>query len=125
MIRFGPFQIDESKRLLLRGNQPVKIERIPIDILLFLIRLRGRVVTRDEIAEQVWGGRYVETTDAINTAIRKIRRAIDDDADEPRYVRTVIGRGYQFIAEADTGEDLNEPTIERDRPENLSSYASA
>jgi len=98
MIRFGPYRIDIPQRQLLRGEQPLKIENIPLDILLLLIRERDRIVTREEIAEQVWGkGRHVEAADGINTAIRKIRRALDDDADEPGYIQTVIGRGYRFI----------------------------
>ena len=98
MIRFGPYRIDMPQRQLLRGEQPLKIENIPLDILLLLIQERDRIVTREEIAEQVWGkGRHVEVADGINTAIRKIRRALDDDADEPRYIQTVIGRGYRFI----------------------------
>lgn len=97
MIRFGPYRIDVPHRKLLRGEEPLKIENIPLDILLLLIRERDRIVTREEIAEQVWGrGRHVEAADGINTAIRKVRRALDDNADEPRYIQTMIGRGYRF-----------------------------
>ena len=98
MIRFGPYRIDVQQRELHCGEQPLKIENIPLDILLLLIRERDRIVTREEIAEQVWGrDRHVEAADGINTAIRKIRRALDDDADGPGCIQTVIGRGYRFI----------------------------
>ena len=112
MICFGPYRIDVPHRQLLRGEQLLKIENIPLDILLLLIRERDRIVTREEIAEQVWGrGRHVEVADGINTAIRKVRRALDDDADEPGYIQTVIGRGYRF-----TGVVVSELATEPEAP---------
>ncbi|MBI1787450.1 MAG: winged helix-turn-helix transcriptional regulator [Acidobacteria bacterium] len=115
MILFGPYRIDERQHQLLLGKQSLKIEKIPLEILMMLIRERDRVVSREEIADKVWGrDKYVEAADGINTAIRKVRRAIDDNADEPRYVRTVIGRGYQFIGDVKGGlEPVETPAAER------------
>jgi len=100
MLQFGPYRISEESRQLLCHEQVLKLEKIPFDILLLLIRERDRVVSREEIAECVWGpDRYVEAADGINTAIRKIRKSLDDNADEPQYIQTLIGRGYRFIGD--------------------------
>ena len=113
MIVFGPYRIDELQHQLLLGEQPLKIERIPLETLMMLIRERERVVSREEIAEKIWGrDKYVEAADGINTAIRKIRRAIEDDAGEPRYIRTVVGRGYQFIGVASESAVAAPPSVE-------------
>jgi DNA-binding winged helix-turn-helix (wHTH) protein len=77
---------------------------------LLLVERAGELVTREQIAECLWGRDvFVDVEQGINTAIRKVRRALNDCADEPRYLQTVVGRGYRFIGEpvydddADTG----------------------
>jgi len=68
-------------------------------VLILLVSRRGALVGRKEIRESLWGPRvFVEHDSAINTAVRKIRHALDDDADKPRFVETVVGKGYRFIA---------------------------
>jgi Tol biopolymer transport system component/DNA-binding winged helix-turn-helix (wHTH) protein len=107
MISFGNFQIDPVTHRLFEDGRPVKIERIPLDMLLLLIRRRESVVSRQEIADAVWGpGKFMEVDEGINTAIRKIRRALNENTDEPRFIATVVGRGYRFIAPV---EGLAEP----------------
>lgn len=97
MIVFGRFQIDPETQCLFEDGRPVKIERIPFEILLFLIRRRDSVVSRQEIADAVWGpGKFLEVDESINTAIRKIRRALKDSSDDPRFITTLVGRGYRF-----------------------------
>lgn len=100
MIVFGPYRMLEKEKTLLFQDQPVKIEKIPFDILLLLIQSRDRIVSREEITNAVWGqDRFVEAADGISTAVRKIRRALNDNADAPLYIQTVVGRGYRFICE--------------------------
>jgi Tol biopolymer transport system component/DNA-binding winged helix-turn-helix (wHTH) protein len=112
MITFGPFRIDEKLRQLYRGEQHLKLEKIPLEILLYLIEERERVVSREEIADRVWGkDKFVEAADGINTAIRKIRRAIDDNPETPLYIQTVFSRGYRFIGEA--AVDTVAPGVEK------------
>ena len=70
-----------------------------MDVLILLIDRRGELVTRDQIAEHIWGKpAYLDIDNSINAAIRKIRQALRDDADVPRFVQTVSGRGYRFVA---------------------------
>jgi len=98
MIAFGSFQLDPETYRLFDDGRPVKIERIPLAVLLFLIRRRDSVVSRQEIADAVWGpGRFMEVDESINTAMSKVRRALNENSEEPRFIATVVGRGYRFI----------------------------
>ena len=99
-IRFGDdFELDLRALELRRSGQPLKLERIPMELLLLLIERRGQLITRDEIVLRIWGKDvFLDTDNSINAAIRKIRQVLGDDAEEPRYVQTVTGRGYRFIA---------------------------
>src|SRR5208283_2775689 len=103
-IGFEDFDLDARNYRLRRSGQHVKLERIPLELLLLLADRAGEVVTREEIAERLWGkGVQLDTENAINTAIRKIRLALGDDPAQPRFVQTVTGKGYRFIARrADT-----------------------
>jgi TolB-like protein/DNA-binding winged helix-turn-helix (wHTH) protein/Tfp pilus assembly protein PilF len=73
------------------------MERIPMDLLILLVREGGRLVGRQEIIERLWGKDvHFDTDNSINTAIRKIRRALDEDPEKPQYIETVQGKGYRF-----------------------------
>jgi TolB-like protein/DNA-binding winged helix-turn-helix (wHTH) protein/Tfp pilus assembly protein PilF len=77
----------------------LKLERLPLQVLLILIEQKGQLVTREEIAGKIWGKDvFLDTDNSINGAIRKIRQVLNDDPQEPRYVQTLSGRGYRFIA---------------------------
>ena len=101
-IKFGAdCELDPNSYELRRSGRVLKLERIPTEILLFLVERRGQLVTRDEIAERVWGKDvFLDTDNSINGAIRKIRQALKDDPERPRYIQTISGRGYRFIAPA-------------------------
>ena len=99
MIRFAEFELDARAYQLRRSGHALKIERIPMEILLLLTEHPGELVTREQIVERVWGkGHFLDTDNSINGAIRKIRQLLRDDSDEPRFIQTVTGRGYRFIA---------------------------
>ena len=98
-IVFEDFDLDARAYRLRRAGEDVKLERIPLELLLLLAYRAGEVVTREEIVERLWGkGVHLDTENAINTAIRKIRVALGDDPTHPRFVQTVSGKGYRFIA---------------------------
>jgi Tol biopolymer transport system component/DNA-binding winged helix-turn-helix (wHTH) protein len=98
-IGFEDFDLDAGNYRLRRSGKDVKLERIPLELLLLLADRAGEVVTREEIVERLWGkGVQLDTENAINTAIRKIRLALGDDPAQPRFVQTVTGKGYRFIA---------------------------
>ncbi|MGH7779028.1 MAG: BREX system ATP-binding domain-containing protein [Candidatus Binataceae bacterium] len=98
--QFAEFELDRSAYQLRRNERPLRLERIPLDLLFLLIDRRGELVTREEIFDRIWGKNlFLDTDNAINTAVRKIRRALGDDPDAPRFVETVPARGYRFVAE--------------------------
>jgi TolB-like protein len=96
-VRFGKFVLDLRRYELTCSGQAIHLERIPMDLLILLIRENGRLIGRDEIIEQLWGtGLNFDTDNSINTAIRKIRQALGDDPGKPQYIETVPGKGYRF-----------------------------
>src|SRR5580700_11010167 len=99
-VRFGDdFELDGGMCQLRRSGRVLKLERIPMEVLLFLVQKRGELVTREQIVEKVWGKDvYLDTDNSINGAIRKIRQALRDDPEQPRFIQTITGRGYRFIA---------------------------
>ncbi len=99
-LRFGEsFELDPGGYLLRRSGQALRLERIPMEILLLLTEQRGQLVTREQIVERVWGkNAYLDVDNSINGAIRKIRQVLKDDPEHPRFIQTVTGRGYRFIA---------------------------
>jgi TolB-like protein/DNA-binding winged helix-turn-helix (wHTH) protein len=110
-IRFGEdFELDAASYTLRRAGRVLKLERIPMEILLFLIEQRGQLVSRQQIVERIWGEKiFLDTDNSINGAIRKIRSVLKDDAEEPRFVQTVTGKGYRFMAPVESRE---QPTTE-------------
>jgi DNA-binding winged helix-turn-helix (wHTH) protein len=110
-VRFGKFALDFGRFQLYRSGQPVRLEGLPLQLLMLLIRNRRRLVTRERIAEELWGkGVFVDVEQGINTAIRKIRMALQDDYLQPQCLQTVVGRGYRFVAEiGSNGEAIEVP----------------
>jgi DNA-binding winged helix-turn-helix (wHTH) protein len=99
IIRFDNFGLDYARFQLSRNGRPVRLEGLPLQLLMFLVEKRGELVSREQIAGALWSKDvFVDVEQGINTAIRKVRRALGDDADEPHYLQTVVGRGYRFVA---------------------------
>src|SRR5271170_120805 len=108
-IRIGEgYEVDLRPRRLRRGSHVLKLERIPFEILLLLLERRDEIVTRDEIVSRVWGkGVFLDTDNSIRGAIRKLRQALKDDAECPRFIQTITGQGYRFIAPVTPLEEEN------------------
>jgi len=99
VARFAEFELDSGRYELRREDHVLKLEKIPMDLLTILVESNGQLVTRDQIIERIWGKDvFLDTEHGINTAIRKIRQALGDDPEQPRFVQTVKGKGYRFIA---------------------------
>lgn len=99
ICRFGDFELDPAASRLRRKGRVVHLERIPLELLCLLVERRGQLVTREEILERIWGkGVFVDSENGINTAVRKVRRALNDDADAPQFITTVASKGYRFVA---------------------------
>ena len=96
---FDDFQLDFARFQLLRNGKPLRLEGLPLQLLIFLVENKGQLVTREQISAALWSKDvFVDVDQGINTAIRKIRRVLGDDAGEPQYLQTVVGRGYRFVA---------------------------
>ena len=103
VIKFAEFELDRDRYELRRRNSVLKLEKIPMELLVLLAETDGRLVTREEIVEKIWGNDvFLDTEHGINTAIRKIRQTLGDDRENPRFVQTVTGKGYRFIATTST-----------------------
>jgi len=98
-VNFGEYELDCRTGELRRNGSTVKLQPQPARVLAILVSRAGEIVTREELAEQVWGSEtYVDFEHGLNFAIRKIRSVLEDDADQPRFVQTIPKRGYRFIA---------------------------
>src|ERR1700678_1980797 len=98
-LRFGEnFELDTRAYELRRAGRALKLSRIPMELLFFLMEKRGQLVTRDQIIERIWGKDvFLDTDNGINAAIRKVRLVLKDDPLHPRFLQTITGRGYRFI----------------------------
>ena len=99
-VRFGPFRVDVSDERLWRDSEPVRLTRKAWGVLRVLLDARGRLVTKDTLAEAVWPGVHVGD-DSLTKAVRELRHALGDDQRAPRFIATVHGRGYRFVAPLD------------------------
>ncbi|MGA7234077.1 MAG: winged helix-turn-helix domain-containing protein [Bryobacteraceae bacterium] len=96
---YQPVELDLDRYELRRAGRRVDLERIPMELLILLAENPGRLLTRDEIVSHLWGKNpWLDPERNVNTAISKIRRALCDDAGQPSFVETVIGKGYRFTA---------------------------
>jgi TolB-like protein/DNA-binding winged helix-turn-helix (wHTH) protein/Flp pilus assembly protein TadD len=99
VVKFDEFELDCNRYQLLRAGRRIKLEKLPMELLILLLEKEGHLVTREEIVDRLWGPDvFLDTEHGINTAIRKIRNALRDDPERPRFVQTVTGKGYRFLA---------------------------
>ncbi len=101
-FEFDRFELDLGGYELRRSGRKVRLQRVPMDLLILLVERHGALITREEIATRLWVDAQVDTQSGINTAIRKIRQALGDGGEEPKFIETVVGKGYRFIAEVST-----------------------
>jgi DNA-binding winged helix-turn-helix (wHTH) protein len=100
IVRFDEFELDFGRFQLSRAGKPLRLEGLPLQLLCFLVENHRQLVTREQIADALWGKDvFVDVEQGINTAIRKIRIALGDDPVHPHSVQTAVGRGYRFVAE--------------------------
>jgi TolB-like protein/DNA-binding winged helix-turn-helix (wHTH) protein len=112
VIRLGDaLELDRRAYELRRSGRSLRLERIPMELLLLLVERRSELVTREEIIEKIWGKDvFLDTDSSINAGIRKIRQALKDDPERPLFVQTITGKGYRFVAAVEKS-DL--PSIEK------------
>ena len=102
---FDQFRLTPELYELTRAGRPVRLEKIPFDLLVLLVERRPELVSREAITSALWGnGGFQDLDQSLNTAIRKVRLALRDSADEPRFIQTVVGRGYRFLPDVSVKE---------------------
>jgi DNA-binding winged helix-turn-helix (wHTH) protein/Tol biopolymer transport system component len=100
-IRFGLYELDLVARELRRDGIPVKLQDRPFEVLTILVERHGEVVTRDDFRRLLWSAdTFVDFDASLNTSINKLRQALSDNAENPRFIATAGRRGYRFIAPA-------------------------
>src|SRR6266704_2049844 len=102
-ISFGPFRLVAAQRLLLEGDKPVRLGSRAFDILTALVERAGEVVGKEELIARAWPATYVEEAN-LKIQVSALRRALGDGQGDNRYVATVVGRGYNFVAPTREGE---------------------
>jgi Tol biopolymer transport system component/DNA-binding winged helix-turn-helix (wHTH) protein len=99
VIRFGKFEVDVRAGELRRGGLKLKLGGQPFDVLIALLEKPGQVITREELHDKLWlQDTFVDFEHGLNKAINKLREALGDDADNPRFIETLPRRGYRFVA---------------------------
>src|ERR1700758_649192 len=97
VVRFGPFKLDLKAGELLKGGSKILLQEQPLQILKMLVERAGEVVTREEIRRALWpNDTVVEFDHSINAAIKKLRQALGDSADNPQHIETLARRGYRW-----------------------------
>jgi predicted ATPase/DNA-binding winged helix-turn-helix (wHTH) protein len=109
ILRFANCELDVARVALRRDGREVKLEPQAFDVLCYLVEHRGEVVRKEQLLDGVWGDRFVSES-ALTTRIKSVRQALGDDGSRQAIIRTVHGRGYEFIA---TVEMLELPAVEQ------------
>src|SRR5436853_7474012 len=111
-IRFGEFELDHSGELRSQGRK-LKLQDQPFQILRILIERSGEIVTREELRKKMWpSDTFVDFDHGINNAIKRLREALGDTAETPRFVETLPRRGYRFIANLESAGGVTGPRIQ-------------
>jgi DNA-binding winged helix-turn-helix (wHTH) protein/WD40 repeat protein len=99
VFHFGPFELSEREGELRKNGVRIKLQEQPFRVLLELVASPGKVVAREDLHQKLWAAdTFVDFDVGLNTAIRKLRQALNDDADHPHYIETLAKRGYRFLA---------------------------
>jgi DNA-binding winged helix-turn-helix (wHTH) protein len=98
ILRFNDTELDVGRYEIRRNGRSLRLERLPMELLILLASRQGELVTREEVIERLWGkGVHLDVDQGINTAVRKIRMCLRDTAENPTYIQTVVGKGYRLI----------------------------
>src|SRR6185503_2877677 len=110
LYRFGPFNLDAHSGELRKHGTRLKLGGQPIQILIHLLERPGELVTREQLRERLWpADTFVDFDHGLNSAIKRLRQTLLDDADQPRYIETVPRRGYRFVCNVELTNGSDHP----------------
>ena len=125
-IRFGVFELDVRSGELRKQGRKIRLEGQPVHILICLLENPGELVTREELHRRLWpADTYVNFEHGLNAAIKRLRRALDDSADNPRFVETLPRRGYRFLAPIEAFKAAEDVSVVNETPPAKPEPASA
>src|SRR5947207_3015159 len=108
IVRFGLYEVDLQARELRKSGIRIKLQDQPFQILASLLERPGEIVTREDLQKRLWpADTFVDFDLSLNSAIKKLRLALNDDSDNPRFIETLYRRGYRFISPANGGIRTN------------------
>src|SRR5580692_2580523 len=112
IVRFGLFEVDVREGKLTKSGTRIRLQEQPFRILVLLLEHSGQLVTRDAIRHELWSqDTFVEFDRALNTAVGKLRAALSDSAENPRFLETIPRKGYRFISPVTiTQREQGDPT---------------
>ena len=97
LVRFGLFELDLAERVLIKNGRRIKLHEQPFRLLSILLEHPGETVTREQLAQGLWlADTFVDFDRSLNAAVAKLRQALGDSADNPRFIETQARRGYRF-----------------------------
>src|SRR3954471_22959191 len=108
VLRFANCELDLDRVVLRRGGEDVRIEPQAFDLLAYLVAHRGSMVRKEQLLDDVWGDRFVSES-ALTTRIKAVRQAVGDDGSRQAIIRTVHGKGYEFVAPVESDDALAAP----------------
>jgi TolB-like protein len=120
VFRFGSFELSERDGKLRKNGIRIRLQVQPFQVLVELLSNASRIVTREQLQQKLWSAdTFVDFDVGLNTAVRKIRQALADDADQPRYIETVAKRGYVFLMPVSASTDASQAAADKSTPPEL------
>src|ERR1700722_3358351 len=118
VVRFGTFEVALQSGELRKAGVKIKVQHQPMKLLEILLERPGEVITREELRSRVWANEsFGDFDQAVNIAIAKLRSALGDSAENPRYIETLPKRGYRFIAEVSVVDTVVDTEVRPKKPE--------
>src|SRR5215472_9028979 len=117
IVQFGLFELDLDAAELRKSGIRIKLQEQPFQILSMLLERPGAVITREELQKKLWpGDTFVDFDLSLNSAVKKLRQALNDDSENPRYVETLYRRGYRFIGSINGSSGNGTQTVDSALP---------
>src|SRR2546421_11941345 len=118
VVRFGLFELDLRVGELRKSGLKIKLQEQPLQILTVLLERPGEIVTREELQKRLWPeDTFVDFDLSLNSAVKKLRQALNDDSDNPRFIETLYRRGYRFIGPVNGASKTNGIALSEPSPE--------
>src|SRR5579863_7403815 len=117
ILQFGLFELDLQGRELRKSGIRIKLQDQPFEILVMLLERPGEIISREDLQKRLWpADTFVDFDLSLNSAVKKLRQALNDDSDNPRFIETLYRRGYRFVGPLNGGAKVSESHIAHERP---------